>query len=43
MSFFAGQFYFYKFANTAMPGMTKEMLDRAVEDSEEREAKKSEK
>ncbi len=37
MSFFAGQYSFYHFSNTAMPGMTKEMLDKAVEDYEKRE------
>lgn len=36
MSFFAGQFNFYKYANTAMPGMSKEILDSAVADYERR-------
>jgi hypothetical protein len=36
MSFFAGQYSFYRFSNTAMPGMTKEVLDKAVEDYEKR-------
>lgn len=40
MSFFAGQYSFYRFSNTAMPGMTKEMLDKAVEDYKLREAEK---
>jgi hypothetical protein len=31
LSFLAGQFIFYKYSNTAMPGMTKEMLDEMVE------------
>ncbi len=31
VSFFTGQFGFYTHSNTAMPGMTKEMLDEAVE------------
>ena len=30
MSFFAGQYSFYHFSNTAMPGMTRKMLDQAV-------------
>jgi len=36
MSFFAGQYSFYHYSNTAMPGMTKDMLDSAVEDYEKR-------
>jgi hypothetical protein len=36
MSFFAGQYSFYRFSNTAMPGMTKEMMDIAVETYEKR-------
>jgi len=36
LSLFAGQYIFYKFSNTAMPGMTKEMLDKAVMDYEAR-------
>jgi len=36
MSFFAGQYTFYHFSNTAMPGMSKEMLDEAVENYEKR-------
>lgn len=36
LSFFAGQYTFYRHANTAMPGMTKEMLDEAVETYEAR-------
>jgi hypothetical protein len=36
MSFFAGQYSFYRFSNTVMPGMTKEVLDKAVEDYEKR-------
>jgi len=39
MGFFAGQYSFYHFSNTAMPGMTKAMLDEAVEDYEKREKK----
>ena len=30
LSFFAGQYSLYHFSNTAMPGMTKKMLDEAV-------------
>jgi hypothetical protein len=40
MSFFAGQYSFYHYSNTAMPGMTKEMLDQAVDDYEKREGLK---
>jgi len=36
MSFFAGQYSFYHYSNTAMPGMTKDMLNSAVEDYEKR-------
>jgi hypothetical protein len=36
LSFFAGQYSFYHYSNAAMPGMTKEMLDKAVEDYEKR-------
>jgi hypothetical protein len=36
MSFFAGQYSFYHHSNTAMPGMTKEMLENAVSDYEKR-------
>lgn len=36
MSFFAGQYSFYHHSNTAMPGMTKEMLENAVIDYEKR-------
>jgi hypothetical protein len=36
LSFFAGQYSFYHFSNTAMPGMTKEMLDEAVKEFDER-------
>ena len=36
MSFFAGQYSFYHYSNTAMPGMTKAMLDDAVEEYEKR-------
>jgi len=36
LAFFAGQFSFYHFSNTAMPGMTKQMLDEAVENYEKR-------
>ena len=39
LSFFGGQYVFYKHSNTAMPGMTKEMLDMAVAEYENREAK----
>jgi hypothetical protein len=39
MSFFAGQYSFYHYSNTAMPGMTKAMLDKAVDDYEKREIK----
>ena len=39
MSFFFGQYIFYRFSNTAMPGMTKTMLDKAVEDYKKRENK----
>ena len=39
MSFFAGQYSFYHYSNTAMPGMTKAMLDKAVEDYEKQENK----
>jgi len=37
MSFYAGQYSFYHYSNTAMPGMTKAMLDKAVVDYEKRE------
>ena len=30
LGFFSGQFTFYKYSNTAMPGMSKEMLDDMV-------------
>ena len=36
MSFFAGQYSFYHFSNTAMPGMSKAMLEEAVENYEKR-------
>ena len=36
LCFFTGQFKFYKNSNTAMPGMTEEMLDGAVKAYEER-------
>jgi hypothetical protein len=36
MSFFAGQYSFYRFSNTVMPGMTKEVLDKAVENYNKR-------
>jgi hypothetical protein len=36
MSFFAGQYSLYRHSNTAMPGMTKEMLDKAVTNYENR-------
>lgn len=39
MSFFAGQYSFYRFSNTAMPGMTQEMLDAGVEDYDKRQNK----
>jgi len=39
ISFFSGQYSFYHYSNTAMPGMTKEMLDKAVENYEKRESK----
>ena len=39
ISFFSGQYSFYHQSNTAMPGMTKEMLDKAVEDYEKRQMK----
>jgi hypothetical protein len=38
MSFFAGQYSFYHFSNTAMPGMTKNMLDAAVDNYEKRKS-----
>jgi hypothetical protein len=41
MSFFAGQYSFYHHSNTAMPGMTKEMMDKAVEDYEKRAGKQN--
>jgi hypothetical protein len=34
MSFFAGQYTFYRYSNTVMPGMTRKMLDEAVENYE---------
>jgi hypothetical protein len=37
ISFFAGQYSFYHYSNAAMPGMTKEMLDEAVENYEKRQ------
>ncbi len=36
LSFFAGQYSFYLYSNTAMPGMSKAMLDEAVENYERR-------
>ncbi len=39
LCFFTGQFKFYKNSNTAMPGMTQEMLDGAVKDYEKRQNK----
>jgi hypothetical protein len=36
ISFFTGQYTYYKYSNTAMPGMSKEMLDEAVENYEKR-------
>jgi hypothetical protein len=36
VSIFNGQFIFYKFSNTAMPGMSEEMLNEAVQAYEER-------
>lgn len=38
MSFFAGQYSFYRFSNTAMPGMTRDMLDAAVDNYEKRKS-----
>jgi hypothetical protein len=43
ISFFAGQYHFYRFSNTAMPGMTKEILDKAVDDYDKRAAEETEK
>jgi hypothetical protein len=40
LSFFAGQYSFYHHSNTAMPGMTKAMLDKSVDDYEKREGEK---
>jgi hypothetical protein len=37
ISFFAGQYSFYHYSNTAMPGMTKEMLEEAVAEYEKRQ------
>jgi hypothetical protein len=37
LSFFSGQYFFYMYSNTAMPGMTREMLDTAVEEYKLRE------
>jgi len=34
--FFTGQYVFYKHSNTAMPGMTREMLDEAVAEYDKR-------
>jgi hypothetical protein len=36
MSFFAGQYSFYHYSNTAMPGLTKAMLEMDVENYEKR-------
>jgi hypothetical protein len=36
ISFFTGQYTYYKYSNTAMPGMSQEMLDDAVRDYEAR-------
>lgn len=41
LSFFAGQYVLYRFSNTAMHGMTKEMLDNAVTDYEKRVAEEA--
>jgi len=38
LSFFAGQYIFYRYSNSAMPGMSKEMLDKAVNEYEKRAA-----
>lgn len=43
LSFYGGQYIFYRSSNTAMPGMTKEMLDSAVKDYEKKIADKLEK
>ncbi len=36
LSFFGGQYVYYRYSNTAMPGLTQEMLDQAVADYENR-------
>ncbi len=36
ISFFAGQYSFYHYSNAALPGMTKELLDKVVDDYEKR-------
>jgi len=43
LSFFGGQYVYYRYSNTAMPGLTQEMLDQAVADYESRvsESRKS--
>ncbi len=38
LSFYTGQFTFYKYSNTAMPGMTRDMLDEAITNYEKRAA-----
>jgi hypothetical protein len=41
LSFFSGQYLFYKHSNTAMPGMSKEMLEEAVVNYQKRIEKTS--
>jgi len=42
LSFFSGQYTFYCHANTAIPGMSKEMLDEAVSQYEDRSTRQKE-